>query len=1055
MKRMINIVICGIFIFQNVIEIKAKNSLFQTGQEAEVILGPYAVKSNASDFHHPSRAMSDGKRFYVADTRNNRILIWNSIPVSNNQPADVIVGQPEFTTNNSGAGASGLNWPVGVYSDSVRLFIADTENGRVLIWNEIPTTNGEPADIVLGQVNFDIVGEQPVSPSSIQWPWDVLFDGERLYVVCTGSGRVLIWNSLPSYNNQPADLVLGKKDLVTGFTNDRNSWGMSTPRAVATDGHKLAVSDYNLKRILVWNTIPNKNGQEADIVLLQKDFTSMDNSQIDFGHGGLYMHDGKLFLAGNSCVYLWEQSITTNNQSPDRIIGDAGFSRGSGLWGVSYDGQNLYVSDSNGARVLIYNHLPQDSSIPADLVLGQPDFETNIFLGRSGIRSNRGIASTGRKLFISGYDGRIVIHQNIPEKDEAEADNFIGMTDFDGNRTLMDIGECVLWTDGIRLVALSRQYGVYIWNCIPEQDNERPDRILFPNGTCGSINIVEPQGIAVNGDQLFISDTGNKRILIWNSIPSEGDVQEPDIIVNIDSSPYGISTDGERLAVSGFSSGILLWNTIPDKDDQPPDVVLSGHPYGFNIPQGVFVSDDRVFVSDTGFDRIVIYNSFPVSNDQEYDVVLGQEDLTSRIAGKGRDKLNMPWGIWFDGEILWVAEFKFADRVLGYKATIDPVSPYAPSDLKTVGVSNFQINLSWNDNSDNERGFIIEYKKSDEASYNIFGYGSVNVESCIITGLEKNTMYSFLVSAYNSYGTSLTTGPVEASTLNEENTPPEVPYNPEPQDGANGIIESRIYLQWSSGDPDAGDAVSYDLYFGTVSEPPLYEEDLSTNHYEDHVHQLAGNTQYYWKIIAKDLNGAQTEGPIWSFSTLGVPGIGCDLIIFSDKGGTTNPYTGNYYYNKDASVLVYAIPDTGYLFSEWSGDVSPDLRYDNPLSMTLSNNHSITAKFSLTSVDKEKDLKIVGDYAVFQNFPNPFNPYTIIRYQLPAAGRVSLVICNILGQRIRNLVDKNQNSGQYEIVWNAKDDMGQFVGAGVYICRIIIRYKGKIFVDSKKLVLCW
>ncbi len=102
---------------------------------------------------------SDGVRLAVADTDNNRVLIWNSIPVSNNRPRPMWcwvsrisraarVAQPPT--------ASSLRGPQGVWIQDGKLFVADTFNNRVLIWNSIPTSNGKAADVVVGQPDFSV-----------------------------------------------------------------------------------------------------------------------------------------------------------------------------------------------------------------------------------------------------------------------------------------------------------------------------------------------------------------------------------------------------------------------------------------------------------------------------------------------------------------------------------------------------------------------------------------------------------------------------------------------------------------------------------------------------------------------------------------------------------------------------------------------------------------------------------------------------------------------------------------------------------------------------------
>ena len=70
------------------------------------------------------------------------------------------------------------------------------------------------------------------------------------------------------------------------------------------------------------------------------------------------------------------------------------------------------------------------------------------------------------------------------------------------------------------------------------------------------------------------------------------------------------------------------------------------------------------------------------------------------------------------------------------------------------------------------------------------------------------------------------------------------------------------------------------------------------------------------------------------------------------------------------------------------------------------------------------------------NHPNPFNGRTRISYRLAASGWVRLEICNALGQSVRTLVDQVQPVGAYRVVWDARDQQGEAVAAGVYLTRL-------------------
>jgi hypothetical protein len=88
-------------------------------------------------------------------------------------------------------------------------------------------------------------------------------------------------------------------------------------------------------------------------------------------------------------------------------------------------------------------------------------------------------------------------------------------------------------------------------------------------------------------------------------------------------------------------------------------------------------------------------------------------------------------------------------------------------------------------------------------------------------------------------------------------------------------------------------------------------------------------------------------------------------------------------------------------------------------------------------------------FALGQNFPNPFNPTTIIQYALPRTSQVQIEIYNVLGQRVRTLVNETQEPGYKTINWDGKDDAGSEVSSGVYFCHI----QAGSFVKSMKMTL--
>jgi chitodextrinase len=157
----------------------------------------------------------------------------------------------------------------------------------------------------------------------------------------------------------------------------------------------------------------------------------------------------------------------------------------------------------------------------------------------------------------------------------------------------------------------------------------------------------------------------------------------------------------------------------------------------------------------------------------------------------------------------------------------------------------------------------------------------------------------------NSGATDDDTTTATITTEPPQNQPPNTPNNPTPQ---NNAINQSIFvdLAWNGGDPDTIDTITYEIYFGTTSTPPLYH---TTNPYPATQTSityallvLEKNTQYYWQINAFDNHGATIIGPLWTFRTVPLgdnqaPSKVTGLIVTDAKDGKLsliwNPATDN------------------------------------------------------------------------------------------------------------------------------------------------------------------
>jgi hypothetical protein len=88
-------------------------------------------------------------------------------------------------------------------------------------------------------------------------------------------------------------------------------------------------------------------------------------------------------------------------------------------------------------------------------------------------------------------------------------------------------------------------------------------------------------------------------------------------------------------------------------------------------------------------------------------------------------------------------------------------------------------------------------------------------------------------------------------------------------------------------------------------------------------------------------------------------------------------------------------------------------------------------------------------YNLADNYPNPFNPETTLKYQLPEAADVKLEVYNVVGQVVRTLVADHQNAGRYVVQWDASNDNGQPLSSGIYFYHI----QAGEFQKTKKMLL--
>lgn len=326
---------------------------------------------------------------FVSDTGQNRVFIWKKFPESEAQSPDVVLGQihKDDTGRNAGHGttASSLQYPSGLWSDGQKLIVADAWNHRVLIWHSIPTTNGQAADVVIGQPDFTQnlpnvhgIGSLP-SAQTVNWPYGVFSDGTNLWVCDTGNRRVLFYKKIPTANYTPADEVIGKPNFTErDYENNEPIWPYSV--RVSACG-KMCITDTQFYRQLIWNDWKTAHKQTADIIIGQPDFDACGQNQyqlfpaqntLNWTYDSFFYKSG-IFLAdtGNSRI-LWYEGIPSQSSAlATNLIGHKNYTTGSEnantrfgtekqlYWpfSICIENNQMVVADTGNHRIIKYDLL--------------------------------------------------------------------------------------------------------------------------------------------------------------------------------------------------------------------------------------------------------------------------------------------------------------------------------------------------------------------------------------------------------------------------------------------------------------------------------------------------------------------------------------------------------------------------------------------------------------------------------------------------------------------------------------------------------------------------
>lgn len=371
-------------------------------------------------------------------------------------------------------------------------------------------------------------------------------------------------------------------------------------------------------------------------------------------------------------LHIWNSPPLTPDEKPTLSLTQFPFDGGDGS-DLVVAGGRIYVSMYNGNRVVVYNTIPTSSTQYPDFAIGSPDVCTNT-LEMNYFITNGVPASNGRNLIISSdFDRTMSLWRQLPDEGRAIPDLLFFLP--------RGAWDNAIWGDTLALASIQT---VYFWNKIPVK-GEQPT-LTFSN-RIGNVNFQELRGVAVDSKYFFLADAKANKVYVWEGIPTQ--TSNPRYILDVEQ-PQRLSSDGEYLVVTATFSHSARIYPITSLTSNTPPLAIVGGVGKFNLPSHAVVSRGRLFVADTPFNRLHIWNDIrDAISGKSVDIILGKENLTDRIPRIGQNQLFWPGAVSYDGNYLWVGEFKFSNRVLRFK-------PFEPTSVNSNSIRHEEIRLYQN-----------------------------------------------------------------------------------------------------------------------------------------------------------------------------------------------------------------------------------------------------------------------------------------------------------------------------------------------------------------------
>jgi len=761
-----------VMIFDTATIIDGEDAVHVLGQ-ADFTSNSYATTQGG--LYGPSGLAYDSanNRLFVADRYNNRIMIFDTATITNGEDAVNVWGQSSFTVRLSGNGQKKMYYPTGLNFDNVghRLFVADTLNNRVMVWDTSSISNNQDAINVLGQSTFNTVSFAH-SKNGLYYPSSLSYDNtnNRLFVADSLNKRIIIFDTATIVNGEDAVNVLGQSDF-TSYASATTQSGFSSTGGVAYNGtnNKLFVADGGNARLLLFDVSSITNGENAVSVVGQTDIygnESFIKNNLNNGHPDIGLNTPidvivdivhhRLFVADKNnrrvIIYNLDSSNNLLDYKPDYVLGQGDFfstvsaltqSGFASIYQMAYDSVNdrLFVADYGNNRIMVFDTTTITNGEDAINVLGQSDFTTKVYpTTKSGLYSPMGVSydTNNDRLFVAdSYNNRIMVFDTATITNGEDAINVLGQSDFTSNSHA--VTQSSLWspedmdystTNNLLFVSDSYNNRVLVFDASSIDNNENAINVLGQSDFVTSQydltqSLIDgPYGIGYDSSNewLYIADSGNNRVLVF------------DASYNSNSSPTFTSLSAT--SATDEVGDVSIVSTVNDTDANNLTIQ-----YHYEVGTcGVYSAQATSTISSA---TDSVSGSLTVTN----NVVTGVNTASSDTI------VTSTWDISADS---LTPNTEYCLYSFTNDGTVDSdvstttvtLNPAKPLSLSASANGQTSANLSWSANNNPNTTVYKIYSGSTL-------YGSTTSTSYTVTGLTAGTSYTFTVRAiYNSDNTS-------------------------------------------------------------------------------------------------------------------------------------------------------------------------------------------------------------------------------------------------------------------------------------------------------------